>query len=77
MPISPGARAIAAYSWYRTNKTDEMRQKFRDAILSATKEDIIKATKEHLLNHIDEEITISFCSKELLEKEKPNLKVAT
>ncbi|NGX28750.1 MAG: hypothetical protein K940chlam1_00937 [Candidatus Anoxychlamydiales bacterium] len=77
VPISPGTRAIAAYSWYRANKTDEMRQKFRDAILSATKEDIIKATKEHLLDHIDEEITISFCSKELLEKEKPNLKITT
>lgn len=73
-PISPGARAITAYTWLRCKKTEEIRQKFRDKVLKAKKEDIVNATKKHLLNQIDNAITISFCSKELLEKEAQNLK---
>ncbi|MFA6119265.1 MAG: insulinase family protein [Parachlamydiales bacterium] len=73
-PISPGSKAIAAYTWLRANKTDKIRQKFREKILSTTKEGIIKAVKAHLLSQIDDNVTISFCGKELLEKEKINLK---
>ncbi|NGX33761.1 MAG: hypothetical protein K1060chlam1_00102 [Candidatus Anoxychlamydiales bacterium] len=73
VPISPGARAITAYSWLKANKTDEMRQEFRNKILSTSKEDIIKAVEENLLNQIDNAITATFCSKELFDKEKPKL----
>jgi len=69
-PNSPGARAITAYTWYRSNKTDEIRQKFRDKVLNAKKENIVNATKKYLLNQINNEITVTFCSKEMLEKEK-------
>ncbi len=74
IPISPGARAITAYNWLRSKKTEEIRQKFRDKVLNAKKEDIIKATQKHLLNQINDGIAISFCSKELLDKESSNLK---
>ncbi|NGX48933.1 MAG: hypothetical protein K940chlam5_00528 [Candidatus Anoxychlamydiales bacterium] len=73
VPISPGSRAITAYLWLRANKTDKMRQEFRDKILNTKKEDIIKAVKNHLLNQIDDAITSTFCSKELFDKEKPKL----
>ncbi len=73
LPISAGDRAITAYSWLKANKTDKMRQEFRDKILAASKKDIINAVKNHLLNQIDCAITSTFCSKELFDKEKPNL----
>lgn len=74
VPISPGSKAITAYNWFRSNKSDEIRQKFRDKVLNAKKEDVVKATKKYLLNQIDNGISISFCSKELFDKEKANLK---
>lgn len=73
VPITPGARAITAYSWLRANKTDMMRQEFRDKILNSNKEDIIRAVKDNLLNQIDNAITSIFSSKELFDKEKPNI----
>ena len=75
VPISPGSRAFTAYSWIKANKTDERRQKFRDKVLNATKEDIVNSVKTHLLNQMDKNVTISFCSKELLDKEKADLEV--
>jgi len=77
VPISPGSRAITAYSWYRSGKTPEMRQEFRDKILNAKKEDVIAAAKKHLQDQIDNNIVVSFSGKELLDKEKPNLKIYT
>ena len=75
-PSSPGSRAYIAYSWLRAGKTDEIRQEFRQKLLTAQKQEIIKAVKNHLLNQIDDEITISFTGKELFEKEQPKLKIA-
>lgn len=74
-PISPGSKAIISYSWKRSNKTDKMRQNFRENVLSATKENIIKAVNDHLLDQIEKDLSIVFCGKELLEKEKNNLKI--
>lgn len=68
-PISPGSRGDVAYGWMREGKTLEVRQKFRDKILSLTKADVIQAVNQHILPHIQEGAAVAFASKELLEKE--------
>lgn len=73
VPISPGLRAITSYLWLKANKTDKIRQEFRDKILKADKEKIVNSVKNHLLNQIDGAITSIFCSKELFDKENPKL----
>lgn len=72
-PLSPGARALTAYTWLRSKQTEDIRQKFRDKVLEADKQHIIEAVKKHLLNQIESGISISFCSKELFEKENQNM----
>lgn len=70
-PISPGSRAKLAHSWLIENKSIALRQKFRDQLLSLTKEEIIKATKKHLAPHLEKASTVIFAGKELLKKESP------
>ena len=72
MPISPGMRAITQYNWIKSKKSLQMRQTFRDNILKTTKKDIIGALKI-LLDKLDEETTVIYAGKELIEKEKPKL----
>jgi Zn-dependent M16 (insulinase) family peptidase len=67
-PISPGLRAIIAYALLRSGKTAALRQKFRDKVLNAKKEDIISAVEKHLFNQIDKEIAITFCGKEIMDR---------
>ncbi|NGX56345.1 MAG: hypothetical protein K1060chlam5_00583 [Candidatus Anoxychlamydiales bacterium] len=74
-PISPGYRAMSSYGLLKSNKTFEMRKKYRIKLLEAKKEDVIKASTKHMLNQIDEMIISTFTSKELLDKEKPNLAI--
>ncbi len=68
-PVSPGSRGDLAYGWMREGKTLERRQKFRDAILNATRDDIIRAVKDHIQPHMQDATTIVFAGKDLLEKE--------
>jgi len=68
-PISPGSRGDVAYGWLREGKPKKLRQKFRNAILSLTSEDVAASVKKHLQPHFESGITVSFANKELLEKE--------
>lgn len=70
-PVSPGSRGDLAYGWMREGKTLERRQAFRDAILSATREDVINAVKRHVLPKMEDATTVVFAGKDLLEKEAP------
>jgi presequence protease len=72
-PISPGARAITTYLFEKSGKTQELRQKYKDDILSLTKEDIIDAINKNLVSKDTNETFISFSSKEILEKENQKL----
>ncbi|MES2198545.1 MAG: insulinase family protein [Chlamydiota bacterium] len=72
-PIPPNGRAILAYGWLRDEKTLELRQKYRDAILSLTKKQIKQVVEIELLLKKEQAINISFASKELLEKENITL----
>jgi len=70
-PVSPGNRAITTFSLFRDGKTDDVRQTFRDRVLSLTSQDI----QESLKNHIKFEtgITAIFTGEELSSKEELDL----
>lgn len=68
-PIPPGMRASWAYSLEKCGLDQVTRQKYREAILSATKEDVMNAVKESLLPKLDKAIWTSFASESLIEKE--------
>ncbi|MDF2549412.1 MAG: Metalloprotease [Chlamydiales bacterium] len=72
-PMSPGSRALTAYSWQRLGKDNAARQKYRDTLLSLTKEDVQRSVIEHIAPHMQEGPVVSFASKELLEKENSQL----
>lgn len=82
-PVAPGSRAIVAYSWLKEGKTPQMRQAFRDAILTMTKDELIIAVKRQIVNHMADGANVVFAGKDLLEKEnkaleamgKPPLKI--
>lgn len=72
-PVSPGQRAIVAYSFDKSGRTKDVREKFRSQLLNTSKEDVIKAAKEHLIPLKNSGTSISFGPKELFEKENfPN-----
>jgi Zn-dependent M16 (insulinase) family peptidase len=68
-PVAPGSRADVSYAWMREGRTTEMRQAFRDRLLSLTKEDVIKAVRKHIKANLDKSVTVVFAGKDLLEKE--------
>lgn len=68
-PVAPGSRADLSYSRFREGKTLEMRQTFRNRLLSLTKADVIKAVKKHIVDDYKKGKTVIFAGKELLEKE--------
>ncbi len=72
-PTSPGHRAIVSYIWERDGKQRQIRQTYRDRLLSLTSQDIQSALKKHLLDQIDQGVIVTFAGKELLDKELPNL----
>lgn len=71
-PVAPGNRGDLAYGWLREGKTTEIRQTYREKILSLTKEDVIGAIGRHLIPKLDDAPEVSFASRNMLEKE--NLK---
>lgn len=69
LPVSPGSRAMAAYTWLRKGKTLAMRQSFRDRLLALTPHDISQAVTLHLLSQKDTSVFVTFAGTDLLEKE--------
>ncbi len=72
-PVAPGSRAIHAYGWLREGKTTQVRQAFRDKLLSLTKEEVISAVKSHIIPNMDDGAVVVFAGKELLQKENKKL----
>lgn len=73
-PISPGSRASLAYSWLCEGRNDAMRQKYRNRVLSLTKEEVVEAVNKHLKPKIQEASTAIYAGKALLESEIEKLK---
>ncbi|NGX39250.1 MAG: hypothetical protein KR126chlam1_00573 [Chlamydiae bacterium] len=70
-PVSPGGRALISYTWLRDGKTRQMRQDFRDQLLSLTMQDVQEAVATHLQAPFDDGVIVTFAGKELFEKELP------
>ncbi|MCF7806373.1 MAG: insulinase family protein [Simkaniaceae bacterium] len=70
IPISIGSIATVTYFRERQGRVREVRQAYRDAILNATKQDVINAVKEALLSGEDKSQISVFSSKEFLQREK-------
>lgn len=68
-PVAPGSRGDVAYCWMREGRMPEVRQAFRNRLLSLTREEIIAAVKAHIAPQINKGITVVFGGKELLERE--------
>lgn len=71
-PITPGNRAIVAYSWHRTGRTKQLREAFRTQVINATRQEVMEAVSTHLANKTG--TLVSFLGKELYEKESKQLK---
>lgn len=72
-PVSPGSRASITYTQLRDARTKEVRQAYRDALLGADAKSIQKACEKHLSNFSKDAVTVTFCEKELIEKENKHL----
>ncbi len=72
-PIAPGSRADQGYGWLREERSEEIRQQFRERLLALKKDEIVKATEEHILVKQKNATSIVFAQKELLEKENQKL----
>ena len=70
-PVPPGSRATIAYAWHRSGRTFRDRQRLREHILSATKEQVANAVRRQLLKLPC--TTVSFLGQELWDKEQPPL----
>lgn len=68
-PIPPGSRATAAYNLWRDGKTTELRQRYRDTLLSLTKKDLQRVIEKEILPKKGTGVIVSFGSRELLESE--------
>ncbi len=70
--VPPGSRASITYFQHKVGLTKEVRQKFRDQILNATKQDVILAVKECLLpKMLTDSVLITYASEDLIKKELP------
>jgi Zn-dependent M16 (insulinase) family peptidase len=70
-PIAPGSRAEVAYAWWKTGKTEGMRQRFRDLLMQAKAEDIQALIPKYFPQGWSKNAFVAFAGKELLEKERP------
>ena len=68
-PIAPGSRGDYAYGWMREGKSLEVRQAFRNRLLSVTPDDVIRAVKAHIVPLMSKSPTVVFAGKELFAKE--------
>lgn len=73
-PVAPSSRASLAYGWLRAGKTYQMRQRNRDRILAATKDDVMRAVRTHVVPNMSQGRVVVFSGRELLEKENEALK---
>lgn len=72
-PVAPGSRGDLAYSWLREGKTVEVRQQFRDRVLSLTRQQVIDAVNKFLVSGINSATTVVFAGRELIDKENAKL----
>lgn len=74
-PVPVCSRASVTYFQEKVGLTKEIRQKFRDEILSLQKEDIKRAITEAILPHLENDATqVSYSNEQKLEEANASLK---
>lgn len=73
-PVSPGNRADVSYSFEKEGRTAALRQKWRNRLLEATKEEVVDLLKKEIQPRLKEAPFVAFAGKELFEKENRRLK---
>lgn len=68
-PISPGSRAITSYAWWREGKTHQMRQHYRDQLLSLTPKKVKSTVEKELMPIKDKGVIVTFAGEELIRQE--------
>lgn len=74
-PISPGARANLAYTYFREGYTKELRQEFRENLLNTTKDEVKKAVEKCLKGNTGTKVT--FAGENLIQNENAGLIVSS
>jgi len=72
-PVSPGSRAIVAYSQFREGRLKPIRQEFREHILGMDKKEVKEAVEKELGQIQDQGIAVTFSNQKLIEKENETL----
>lgn len=72
-PISPGNRADVAYNWKKEGRSELLRQRFRESLLSTTCDDVIHAVKKHIVPQFKSGATVVFAGRDLLQTENEKL----
>jgi presequence protease len=70
-PVPPGNRAKTAFAWKKAGRTIEERQKFRETVLKATRDDVANVVRELLLR--SPHLIVSFLGEDLYKKEEKKL----
>lgn len=72
-PVSPGARASVAYFRLRSGRIPGLRQAFRQAVLSVTRDQVTDVVKRYLLQSWDAGVFVSFSCRDLLERKSRDI----
>ena len=73
-PMAPGSRGEVAYGWWKEGRTLDIRQAFRNRLLSLTKEEVIDAVQRVIPKQMAKGVPVVFAGKDLLEKANQQLK---
>lgn len=74
-PVSPGSRAYVAYNQFREGQTTQLRQDFRDHLMTTTKDEVIDAVKTHLKGKEGRKVT--FGGENLMNNENPGFTISS
>lgn len=72
-PVPPGIRAATAYYRLKTGKSPALRQAFRFAVLSVTKDRVCEVMQKYVSKHVDQALFVSFAGEEMLKNKAPAL----
>lgn len=68
-PVAPGNRALSAYNWQKTGNTKELRQKYRQAVIAVTDDQLNEAVSKHLKPQLTKSALVSFADKSFFDKD--------
>ena len=72
-PVSPGSQAEIAYGRWREGRTLDVRQAFRNKLLSLTREQVVEAVEQIVVKKMDQGTAVIFAGRKLLERANQEL----